>query len=121
MIYKNEVYEIIGACMEVHSVLGHGFHESVYQEAVSMEFIKRGISFQKEVLLEITYKGTVLRKKYFADFVCNEKIIVEFKACSALLDAHMGQVINYLKVTNMRLGVLVNFGSTSLVYRRIVL
>ncbi len=107
--------------MEVHSILGHGFHESVYQEAACYEFEERGIPFEEEANLKILYKEKSLKKYYVADFVCYGSIIVEFKACSIILDAHIGQVINYLKATGLKLGVLVNFGSTSLAYRRVVL
>lgn len=121
VIYKEEVYRIIGACMEVHTTLGHGFHETVYHEAACLEFEESCIPFKREVNLAIRYKEKRLEKYYVADFICYNSIIVEFKACSSILDAHMGQVINYLKATGFKLGVLVNFGNTSLAYKRIVL
>lgn len=107
--------------MEVHSVLGNGFLEAVYQEALTLEFNIRKIPYQCEVELEINYKDKVLNKKYRSDFICFESIVVEMKACSGLVDAHMAQVINYLNATDLRLGILVNFGSPSLTYRRIIL
>ena len=121
LIYKDEVYQIVGCCYEVHKNLGCGFLEAVYQEALSMEFKTAGIPFQNEKVLDISYKGQVLEKKYVADFICFDKIILELKAMDSLADNHLSQVLNYLKATNLRLGLLINFGQSSLVYKRIVL
>jgi GxxExxY protein len=121
LIYKDEVYQIVGCCYEVHKNLGCGFLEAVYQEALSVEFKTSGIPFQKEKVLDISYKGQLLEKKYVADFICFDKIILELKAMDTLADNHISQVLNYLKATNLRLGLLINFGQTSLVYKRIVL
>ena len=96
LIYKEESYKIIGACMEVHKVLGAGFLEAVYQEALEIEFKNQCIPFEREKELKIYFKGIELRKRYNADFVCYEKIIVETKALSNLTDDHLGQVLNYL-------------------------
>ena len=120
LIYKEESYKIIGACMEVHKILGPGFLEAVYQEALAIEFRKRDIPFMREKELVINYKGEKLNKKYYADFICYEKIIVETKALSNLTDDHLGQVLNYLKATQFKLGILVNFGQPKLEYKRIV-
>lgn len=121
IIYKNESYEIIGACMEVHKNLGCGFLEAVYQEALAIEFNRRMIPFEQEKHLKINYKDTVLQKEYIADFICYNKIIIEVKALSKLLPEHLAQTINYLKITNYKLGLLVNFGTTSLQYKRVLL
>jgi GxxExxY protein len=121
LIYKEEVYRIIGACMEVHKELGGGFHEGVYQEAAEIEFEEKGIPFQREEGLKIYYRGRELKKSYVADFICYEKVIVEFKAISGLLDDHIWQVINYLKATDLKLGLLINFGGKKLTYKRIIL
>jgi GxxExxY protein len=121
LIYKDEVYQIVGCCYEVHKNLGCGFLEAVYQEALTMEFKTTGIPFQKEKVLDISYKGQLLEKKYVADFICFDKIILELKAMDSLADNHLSQVLNYLKATNLRLGLLINFGQSSLVYKRIVL
>ena len=121
LIYKDEVYQIVGCCYEVHRNLGCGFLEAVYQEALTMEFKTTGIPFQKEKVLDISYKGQLLEKKYVADFICFDKIILELKAMDTLADNHISQVLNYLKATNLRLGLLINFGQSSLVYKRIVL
>jgi len=120
LVYKQESYNIIGACMEVHKTLGSGFLESVYQEALGIELSKQNVSFEEEKALNITYKNIVLDKVFVADFVCFNKIIVELKAVKAITDDHRAQVINYLKATKMKLGLLVNFGETSLRYERFV-
>ena len=110
LIYQQETYKIRGAIFHVYSVLGDGFLEAVYQEALEIEFQRRGIPYQREKELEIEYDGVIVQKKYVADFVCYDKIIVELKAISELEDSHRGQIRNYLKATNFRLGLLVNFG-----------
>lgn len=120
IIYKNESYEIIGACMEVHKTLGCGFLEAVYQEALAIEFTKREIPFEQEKKLRIQYKDHLLKKEYIADFVCYDKIIVELKALSKLLPEHLSQILNYLKITEFELGLLINFGTTSLQYKRVI-
>ena len=94
-----QTYAIIGACMAVHGELGHGFLEAVYQEALEIEFTRRGIPFVREKRLRITYAGVPLTTYYEADFICNDSIVVELKALSALDPAHMAQVINALKAT----------------------
>jgi GxxExxY protein len=119
LLYKEECYKIIGACMEVHNTLGCGFLEAVYQEALAIEFDKRGIPYVREPELNIEYKGIVLSKKYNADFICYDKIIIESKALSELLTVHQSQVINYLKITKFKLGILVNFGEENLNYIRL--
>jgi len=120
LLYKQECYDIIGACMEVHSNLGNGFLEAVYQEALSIEFNNVNIPFLREKKLDIYYKGQVLSKYYIADFICFDKIIIETKATTELNSVHDAQLLNYLKATNKKLGVLVNFGQKSLQYKRIV-
>jgi GxxExxY protein len=120
LLYKRETYNIIGAAMEVHSVLGCGFLEPVYQEAFSLELKSRNIPFEKEKQIQIIYKGTALTKYYIADFVCYNKIIVELKALSSLVSEHESQVLNYLKATELKVGLLINFGNESLEYRRFI-
>ena len=119
LLYEEETGKIIKACMNVFNELGSGFLEPVYQEALAIEFELQGIPFQREQKLEITYKGRKLNKEYYADFVCYNKIIVELKAISVLVKANQAQVINYLKATKMKIGLLVNFGSASLKWERI--
>ena len=121
LIYSAESYAINGAAMEVYNQLGHGFLEPVYQEALEKEFLLRGIPFEREKLLTISYKGEKLKQTYKADFVCYGKIIVELKAVSELTDAHRSQVYNYLHATGFRLGIILNFGfSNGLERERIV-
>ncbi|MGE4287697.1 MAG: GxxExxY protein [Salinivirgaceae bacterium] len=121
LIYKEEVYQIIGAAMEVHKELGCGFLEPVYQEALSLEFEERKIPFEQEKEIDIYYKDLRLEKKYRADFFCFNKIIVEVKALTGLAPEHESQLLNYLKATEEKVGVLLNFGTTSLQYKRMVL
>ena len=120
LLYKEEAYAIIGACMEVHGELGMGFLEPVYQEALAVEMGLREVPFIREKEQKILYKGRPLAKKYFADFICYEKILVELKAVKELLAEHEAQVFNYLKATGLKLGLLVNFGQPSLQYKRII-
>ena len=121
LLYKNESYNIIGVAMEVHKVLGPGFLEPVYQEAFELELQRQNIPYEREKLLNIFYKGVKLKKYYEADFVCYDKIIVEMKALSDLNDDHIAQVLNYLTITKMKLGLLFNFGRKSLQYKRMIL
>jgi len=120
LIHKEETYQIIGAAMEVHSKLGSGFLEAVYQEALTIEFEKREIPFEREKKLEIKYKDQTLSKYYEADFICYDKIIVETKAINELSGIHEAQVINYLKATGLKIGLLINFGSESLEHKRLL-
>lgn len=110
LIHCDESYAIVGAAMEVYNHLGHGFLEAVYQEALEKEFLLRGIPYEREKELTITYKGEVLKQTYKADFVCYGKVIVELKAVSELNDSHRSQVYNYLHATGYALGLLLNFG-----------
>ena len=111
MLYnKEQSYAINGAAMNVYNALGHGFLEAVYQEALELEFIKRGIPYEREKELKIFYEGKDLRQTYKADFVCYGDIIVELKAVAHLDDSHRSQVFNYLKATGFKLGLLYNFG-----------
>jgi GxxExxY protein len=120
-LFGQETYQIIGAAMAVHRALGHGFLEAVYQEALALEFIEKKIPFVKEQALEIQYKGKSLRKKYYADFLCYDQIIIELKAMEGIHNDHLTQVLNYLKATNLKLGLLLNFGTPSLQYKKIIL
>ena len=100
-LHKDLTYEIIGAAMEVHATLGAGFLESVYQEALAIELLSRGIPFETEKRLEIYYKGIKLEKHFEADFICDNRVIVEIKALSARTNEHQSQVLNYHKVTEI--------------------
>ncbi len=111
MLLKDEVYNIVGAAIEVHRELGPGFLEDVYQEAMELEMSSRAIPFEAQKQLKILYKGHVLSKVYFADLLCYNKVIVEIKALARLSGSEQAQVINYLKATDHRVGILINFGS----------
>lgn len=111
LIYRQEVYTIIGAAIEVHRELGHGFLEAVYEEAMAIESARRKIPFETQVPLPVRYKGLLLKKHYIADYIGYGKIIVEFKSVTELTNYDQAQIIHYLKVTGMRVGLLINFGS----------
>ena len=121
LVLKDEVFAVIGAAIEVHRELGHGFLEAVYQEAMEVELKSRGIPFEAQKPLQIHYKGKLLAKEYFADIVCYGQIIVELKAADRLSGKDRAQMLNYLKATGLRVGLLLNFGSHSkLVWERLV-
>jgi GxxExxY protein len=122
IVYREESYQIMGACFEVYKEKGCGFLEAVFQECLEMEFGDQAIPFVAQPKLALIYKGRPLRQSYTPDFVCFDKIIVELKAVSALTDEHRAQVHNYLRATGHRLGLLVNFGHFPKVeYERIAL
>ncbi|GAB4565232.1 MAG: hypothetical protein Fur0017_02010 [Anaerolineales bacterium] len=106
--------------MEIHRQLGHGFLEVVYQEAAVLEFTARQIPFEREVNLPVKYKEAILPVHYRADFVCFAEIIVEFKALANITNHEEAQLLNYLKATGLKRGLLINFGSSSLQYKRLV-
>ena len=110
---------IIKACMEVHNELGNGFLEPVYQEALEEEFKLQKIFYEREKLLPVIYKGKKLKKEYYADFLCYGNIIVELKSVSILSKPHKAQVLNYLYAANLEIGLLINFGETTLKWERI--
>ena len=120
LLYKEEVYAIIGAAMNVHNELGSGFLEAVYQEALEREFFLQNIPARKEAPLQILYKNYSLSKYYIADFLCYDKIIVELKAVSRVNAEHTAQVLNYLKASKKELGLLINFGEPKLEYKRLI-
>jgi GxxExxY protein len=115
-----ETYAIIGAAMEVHRVLGHGFHEEVYQEALAIEFEARAIPFVEKLDLIVMYKQQSLSCRFKPDFICFGKVIVEIKALNELAGPQRSQLLNYLKATNQERGLLLNFGSERLQYERLV-
>lgn len=115
-----QTYAIIGVAMEIHRQLGHGFLEAVYQEAAVIEFPLKQIPFEREINLPVKYKNVSLPVHYRADFVCFSEIIVEFKALSRLSSVEEAQLLNYLKATGLKRGLLINFGTSSLQYKRLV-
>ncbi len=112
LLFKDEVYAIVGAMFEVYKTLGTGYLEAVYQEALAVEFTKQGIPFEREHKLTIYYKDVEVEKWYAPDFVCFGQIILELKVLNKLTNIEVAQLINYLKITKTRLGLLANFGST---------
>lgn len=119
-IYKSESKAILDAVYAVHSTLGPGFLEAVYQEALSIEFSKRNIPFTQQKELAVYYGDTVLKKKYYADFVCYDSIILELKAADGITEEHKAQLLNYLRATYLRLGFLINFGEPRINIKRLI-
>jgi GxxExxY protein len=120
IILKPESYKIIGACFSVHKKLGAGFLESVYSEALGLEFTKADIPFEQEKRLPVYYEGLPLKKYFKADFVCYSTIILELKSSSFLTDIDCRQALNYLKATQFQFALLINFSESSLTYKRII-
>jgi GxxExxY protein len=119
--FKEESYQIMGACFEVYNQMGAGFLEAVYQECLTIEFDLRVLPFIAHSELALQYKGKPLVNKYVPDFICFGKIILEIKSVSELTDQHRAQVHNYLRATGFQLGLLVNFGShPKIEYERII-
>jgi len=122
LIYPDEAYAIIGACLEVYNVMGSGFLEAVYQKCLEREFSLRNIPFEPQKRIGLSYKGYPIEQEYTPDFVCFDKIIVEIKAEANLLDVNRAQTINYLNAVQFKLGLLVNFGHhKSLEWERLAL
>ena len=111
LLLKDEVYAVAGAAMEVYYQLGSGFLEPVYQQALEIELGRRRIPFEAQKPLKLFYKDVELRKEYIPDFICYKQIIVEIKSLERLTNIETAQLINYLKITKMHVGVLINFGS----------
>ncbi len=111
--------KIIGAAMKVHATLGNGFQEVIYQRALYIEMTEQALSFERELEMDIYYKGRKIGTRR-ADFLVNEKVMVELKALSKLEDVHLAQAINYLEAYRVELGLLLNFGAKSLEFRRVV-
>lgn len=120
IIFKEESYEIIGACMKIHSALGCGYKEAIYQDALAIELKNRNIAFEKEKKYKVIYEGVTLKHHFVADFVIHDSIIIELKASKEIINPFIAQTINYLKASNLKLGIIVNFGKPSLEYKRIV-
>ncbi len=121
LIYREEAYRIIGLCMEVHGVLGKGHSEVVYKDALEYELSINQVPFSRGKSYEIKYKDIILPRRYNADFIVYDKIILEAKAIENLTNGHIKQTLNYLAASKLKLGLLVNFGEDSLFHKRIVL
>jgi GxxExxY protein len=111
LLYENEAFQIRGAVFEVYRAMGAGFLEAAYQECLEVEFSRRSVPFEAVKPLGLSYQGEPLRQTYVADFVCYGRIIVEIKAARAIAPEHRAQLVNYLRATDMKLGLLVNFGA----------
>lgn len=122
IIYPQESFAIMGACFNVYNSMGCGFLEAVYQECVEIEFEFQHIPFEAQKRLQLKYRDRTLNQTFKPDLICHDKIVIELKAVSKLVDEHRAQVLNYLNATGMKLGILINFGHfPKLEYERIVL
>lgn len=121
IIYKNESYFVIGLCMDIHNELGKGFSEAVYSDALEIELKSNGVPFRKEVKFDITYKGEKLKHHYYADYLVDDKFILELKAVEKISNSHIKQTLNYLAASKTQLGLIINFGEDSLSYKRVIL
>jgi GxxExxY protein len=119
LLYKEEIYQLVGFCLEIHRELGKGHDEIIYKDAFVVELSRAGIPFSREKDYEISYKGVILSHFYYADFVVWDKILLEAKAVESLTDSHV-KLLNYLAASKLRLGLLVNFSGDSLEWKRVV-
>ncbi|MFA6277788.1 MAG: GxxExxY protein [Pedobacter sp.] len=119
--YQEETYDLIGIAMEIHRVLGKGFLEVVYKDALEYELIERGIRYEREKEYSINYKGVTLPHKFYADFVIDSKIILEIKSKLGVIEEHYAQVLNYLAISKLQVGLIINFHERSLQHKRVVL
>lgn len=121
LIHKEESYELLGILFEVHNHLGGGFLEIVYSDAVQYELEQKKIPFEREKKFVVNYKDIILPHHFYADFVVYDKIILEIKSATHTHDAHLAQCLNYLKISEKKLAILVNFEADKLIHQRIVL
>ena len=121
ILYKSEAYQIIGICMEVYNTLGYGFSEIVYKDAMELEFLEKEINYMREEEQQVNYKGQTLKHSFFSDFTINQNIIIEVKSNKdGITDDAVAQTLNYLKASGLNLALIVNFGKTSLEYKRLI-
>lgn len=121
IIYKSETYQIVGICMEVYNTLGYGFSEVVYKDAMELEFLEKEVNYLREDEQQVNYKGQILKHSFFSDFTINQNIIIEVKSHKdGITDEHLAQTLNYLKASGVKLGLIINFGKTSLEYKRLI-
>jgi len=121
LLFKEEVYQIVGAAIEVHKNMGIGFMEAVYQECLEVELKERNIQFDSQRQVQIHYKDKLINKYYIPDLICYGEIVVELKAIEQLTGREEAQIINYLRATKYRIGILINFGSkTKLEWKRLI-
>ncbi|MFZ1457759.1 MAG: GxxExxY protein [Saprospiraceae bacterium] len=120
LIYKNECYKIIGICMEIHRILGRGLKEVVYKDAMEYEFKIHDIPYNREAEYNVAYKDTVLKHKFYADFVVFDKLILEIKACEFIHEDFIPLTLNYISIAKSPLGLIINFGASSLEHKRVI-
>jgi len=120
-LLKSETYKIIGLAIEVHKTLGKGFLEIVYKDALELELTWANVPYIREKSFIIDYKGVILKRFYIADFVVYDKIIIEVKSQSVIIDTNYKQAINYLAVSKLKVGLILNFGEDSLMFKRVIL
>ncbi|MFH7012732.1 GxxExxY protein [Flavobacterium sp. FlaQc-52] len=118
---ESETYKIIGICMEVHRNLGPGLLEIIYKDALEIEFKENNVLFEREKEYSIEYKGKILPHKFYADFIINNDIVLEIKAVKEFSNEHIAQILNYIKISQSEVGLLVNFQTKSLQYKRYIL
>ena len=117
---KNENYEIVGLCMEVHRILGPGLLEIVYKDALEIEFKSNNIPYEREKQYNVEYKGIILQHKFYADFVVYDDIILEVKSVKEISNDHLAQTLNYMKLADTPIGIIANFQNRSLVHKRLI-
>ena len=121
LLYKDEVYDIVGICMNVYNTLGYGFLEVVYKDAMEIEFVENEKEHQREKEFPILYKGRKLKRTFFIDFLMFDKVIVEVKAnADGITEDAIAQTLNYLKASGNRVGLIINFGKRKLEYKRVI-
>ena len=120
IILKEESYQLVGICMEIHRELGMGFKEIVYKDALEYEFKQKRINFIREKEFKIQYKDVILPHRYYADFIIHDSIILEVKASYMIVNNFVTQTINYLKASGLQLGIIANFGEKSFTSKRVL-
>ena len=120
LLYKEESFKIIGICMEIHKTLGMGLKEINYKDAMEIEFLEQNIPFEREKRFVVKYKGKILRNPYAADFLVFDSIVLEIKSVTSIIPAHVSQALSYLSVSQQKLGMVINYGEKSLVWKRVV-
>jgi GxxExxY protein len=120
LLFKEETYQVIGICMKIHSRLGRGFKEIVYKDALEVELIRKQISYEREKSFKIEYEGAILKHRFDADFLIFDCIILEIKAAWKIHTDNFKQTLNYLKASQIKLGILINFGEQRLNFKRVV-
>lgn len=121
LLYREDTHRLIGLCMEIHRELGKGYSEALYKDALVVELSRANIPYEREKKFEVKYKDVILSHSYYADFVIWDKILFEAKAVEQLASPHVRQVLNYLAASKLKVGLLINFGSDSLDWKRVVL